>query len=559
MGYGALGGTVACGPRLPRGRFVRRLRPLRDHLGGPHGGPGLRLPRHLQAQRQVRGPAAGRRVRADGRRDGTVRYLPPGGQLPGHGNPFGGPAPGGYGQPPARAAPAAAAAAVRRAAAGPAVRTAAGPAGPPALRTPAALLPALPAAAAPRSPTASRSSSRGRRAAAGPAALPAAGPPAAEPALGSPGPRRADRDLSPRTGAKESNVPFRSSTAPPARNASCLASAQSPSCEHRGGAMKARGGRWIEHWEPEDESFWKRDAARRSPAAQPVVLGPRPSTSGSPIWTLWSVMVLFMGPDVRHRRRRVSSSWSRCPRWSARCVRLPYTFAVAKFGGRNWTIVQRGMLLVPTSLAAFVMQPGTSLLHVRAGRPLIEVSAAATSPRRWPTSTPSSRERQKGWALGLNAGGGNIGVPAHPAGRPADHRHGRRGRRRGCVLGIYIPLIVVAAVLCRALHGQPRHGEGTTPGAMPGGRPGRPHLGDVASSTSAPSARSSATASPSAWCCRTSSAARRCRPRAVTFIGPLLGSLDPAARAAGWPTGSAARKVTVCGPSWRWPLATGRC
>src|SRR5262249_25138617 len=38
-------------------------------------------------------------------------------------------------------------------------------------------------------------------------------------------------------------------------------------------------------------------------------------------------------------------------------------------------------------------------------------SAAATSPRAWPTS-PSSfyPNRMKGWALGLNAAGGNIGV-----------------------------------------------------------------------------------------------------------------------------------------------------
>ena len=42
-------------------------------------------------------------------------------------------------------------------------------------------------------------------------------------------------------------------------------------------------------------------------------------------------------------------------------------------------------------------------------------------------------QRMKGWALGLNAGGGNIGVPADPAGRPA------RDRDRGqpaAVLGV---------------------------------------------------------------------------------------------------------------------------
>ena len=40
-------------------------------------------------------------------------------------------------------------------------------------------------------------------------------------------------------------------------------------------------------------------------------------------------------------------------------------------------------------------------------------------------------ERYKGWALGLNAGGGNIGVPVIQLIAPADHRDGRRRRTRG--------------------------------------------------------------------------------------------------------------------------------
>jgi MFS transporter, NNP family, nitrate/nitrite transporter len=29
-------------------------------------------------------------------------------------------------------------------------------------------------------------------------------------------------------------------------------------------------------------------------------------------------------------------------------VRVPYTLAVARFGGRNWTVISAGLLLVPT-------------------------------------------------------------------------------------------------------------------------------------------------------------------------------------------------------------------
>ena len=41
-------------------------------------------------------------------------------------------------------------------------------------------------------------------------------------------------------------------------------------------------------------------------------------------------------------------------------LRLPYTFAVAKFGGRNWTIFASALLVVPCVAAGFVLHPGVS-------------------------------------------------------------------------------------------------------------------------------------------------------------------------------------------------------
>jgi NNP family nitrate/nitrite transporter-like MFS transporter len=80
---------------------------------------------------------------------------------------------------------------------------------------------------------------------------------------------------------------------------------------------------------------------------------------GFSVWTLWSVLVLFMGPeygiDAAGKFFLVS-----VPTLVGAVLRLPYTFAVAKFGGRNWTIVSAALLLIPTILAAIVMHPGTS-------------------------------------------------------------------------------------------------------------------------------------------------------------------------------------------------------
>lgn len=42
-------------------------------------------------------------------------------------------------------------------------------------------------------------------------------------------------------------------------------------------------------------------------------------------------------------------------------LRLPYTFAVATFGGRNWTVLSALLLLVPMVLALAVLEPGVPL------------------------------------------------------------------------------------------------------------------------------------------------------------------------------------------------------
>jgi NNP family nitrate/nitrite transporter-like MFS transporter len=126
-------------------------------------------------------------------------------------------------------------------------------------------------------------------------------------------------------------------------------------------------------------------------------------------------------------------------------LRLPYTFAVAVFGGRNWTIVSAALLLVPTILAAIVMHPGTSYTTF-----VVVACFAGLGGGNFASSMTNINtffpERHKGWALGLNAGGGNIGVPVIQLVALLVIATAGAGSPR-LVLAVYIPLIVVAAVL----------------------------------------------------------------------------------------------------------------
>ncbi|MFE1230335.1 nitrate/nitrite transporter [Streptomyces sp. NPDC058745] len=205
------------------------------------------------------------------------------------------------------------------------------------------------------------------------------------------------------------------------------------------------GGRWIERWEPEDETFWRERGERI--ARRNLIFSVFSEHIGFSIWSLWSVMVLFMGPqygvDPAGKFFLIATAT-----FVGALIRVPYTFAVARFGGRNWTVVSALMLLLPTGFAYAVMEPGTSY-----GTLLLVAALTGVGGGNFASSMTNINAffplRKKGWALGLNAGGGNIGVPVvQLVGLLVIGVAGAAHPR--IVLGVYIPLIVVAAV-CAAL------------------------------------------------------------------------------------------------------------
>ncbi|HEY2764077.1 MAG TPA: nitrate/nitrite transporter [Pseudonocardiaceae bacterium] len=202
-----------------------------------------------------------------------------------------------------------------------------------------------------------------------------------------------------------------------------------------------RGGRWIDHWEPEDPQFWDRTGKRI--AVRNLWFSIFSEHIGFSIWVMWSVLVLFMGPKY-HLTPADKFLLVALPNLAGSLLRVPYTFAVAKFGGRNWTIVSAGLLLVPSVAAAVILQPGVSFTTLLVVATLAGVGGGnfASSMANINTFYP---ERLKGTALGLNAGGGNIGVAAiQLVGLLIIALAGTSAPR--LLLGVYIPLIVVATL-----------------------------------------------------------------------------------------------------------------
>jgi MFS transporter, NNP family, nitrate/nitrite transporter len=202
---------------------------------------------------------------------------------------------------------------------------------------------------------------------------------------------------------------------------------------------------WIDDWRPEDAAFWEQrgsQVARRNLIASIFT-----EHIGFSIWTLWAVWVLFLGPEYGFSPYQ-KFLLTAAPTLVGSIVRLPYTFAVARFGGRNWTIVSALLLLVPCILTAAVLEPGVSF-----GTLLVISLVAGVGGGNFASSMTNINafypQRLKGRALGLNAGGGNLGVPAvQLVGLLILATVGKDHPR--LIIGVYVPLIVIAAA-CAAL------------------------------------------------------------------------------------------------------------
>jgi MFS transporter, NNP family, nitrate/nitrite transporter len=216
------------------------------------------------------------------------------------------------------------------------------------------------------------------------------------------------------------------------------------------GAVVVRPGRWIDRWDPEDAAAWEnggRRIARRN--LYPSIFA---EFLGFAVWASWSIVVPQLAA-VGFALTVDQQFWLiAVPSLVGATLRIPYTFAVPLFGGRNWTIVSALLLLLPASALAYVVsRPETSF-----GVLLVVAALAGLGGGNFASSMANISffypEREKGKALGLNAAGGNLGTAAVQLAVPLVivSAAGLQLERAGLM---FVPLILLAAVLAaRSMH-----------------------------------------------------------------------------------------------------------
>jgi NNP family nitrate/nitrite transporter-like MFS transporter len=172
--------------------------------------------------------------------------------------------------------------------------------------------------------------------------------------------------------------------------------------------MNKRDSTWISHWDPEDGQFW--EATGKAVARRNLVWSILAEHLGFSIWLVWSIVATKLPQAGFYYTTDQLFQLVAVPGLIGSLMRFPYTFAVTAFGGRNWTIFSAAVLFLPvTLLAYFVGQPDTPFWLM-----LLVAATAGLGGGNFASSMANISffypDRMKGWALGLNAAGGNIGV-----------------------------------------------------------------------------------------------------------------------------------------------------
>src|SRR5439155_23531365 len=138
---------------------------------------------------------------------------------------------------------------------------------------------------------------------------------------------------------------------------------------------------------------------------------------GFSVWVLWTIVVLNLANHGITLSVSELFLLTLIPNLVGSMLRIPYTFAVPRFGGRAWTTVSAALLCIPTVLLAVVVPSGWLLRQPHDTQVWVLLVCAATAGVGGGNFSSSMAnisffypERKKGFALGLNAAGGNLGV-----------------------------------------------------------------------------------------------------------------------------------------------------
>ena len=164
----------------------------------------------------------------------------------------------------------------------------------------------------------------------------------------------------------------------------------------------------VANWQPENPEFWEKFGKKI--AKQNLVISTIALTLAFCVWYLWATIAAQLNGAGFHFTTEQLFTLAALPGLVGATLRFVYTYMPALMGGKNWTFVSTLILLVPVVWLGFAVQDTTTsyttfmiltaLIGLAGGN---FSSSMAYIGNFFPKS-------EKGTALGINGGVGNLGI-----------------------------------------------------------------------------------------------------------------------------------------------------
>jgi len=179
---------------------------------------------------------------------------------------------------------------------------------------------------------------------------------------------------------------------------------------HEPGQHKPTMAGLITDWRPEDKMFWKDKG--KGVAARNLWLSVPALFLSFAVWMVWSVVVAKL-PSIGFNYTTDQLFWlAALPGLSGATLRIFYSFMVPVFGGRLWTTLTTWSLLAPALGIGFAVQNPETPYWIMLGLALLCGLGGGNFASSMSNIGFFFPRAEKGNALALNAGLGNLGVSA---------------------------------------------------------------------------------------------------------------------------------------------------
>ncbi len=164
----------------------------------------------------------------------------------------------------------------------------------------------------------------------------------------------------------------------------------------------------LTRWDPENAAFWESEG--RAVATRNLWISIPSLTLAFVVWMVWSVVVVNL-PNVGFRFSTKELFWlTALPALCGATLRIFYSFMVPIFGGRRWTAISTASLLLPAVGMGFAVKDPTTSYATFVVLALLCGFGGGNFASSMANINFFFPKAQKGTALGLNAGLGNLGV-----------------------------------------------------------------------------------------------------------------------------------------------------